>query len=109
NWQKWTWTNTSDNNRLMIAGHVIEKQVENRRMIIAMDREKNYAAFKSLSDTVIVDNSVSPAVTVEWKITPAYDLNGNEIPNVRTADLTASWGYNKGDTLRVRVSIAKDF
>lgn len=100
---------TGENNRKLTACHVIDKQIEYQRMTIAMNPDVNYEAFKSLGSTTIVDNTVTPPVTVDWVITPAYDPNNKVIENVRQVDLTASWGSGADDTLKVTTFISRNF
>lgn len=108
-WQRSTWSRTGNTNRLMAAGQIIEKQIEKRRMVIAEKPLVNYEMFKLLKDTTIIDTSVTPPVTVYWKINPAYSPDGKEVFHVRKVDITASWGSGQNDTLKVTTCIARDF
>jgi prepilin-type N-terminal cleavage/methylation domain-containing protein len=108
-WQKSSWKRNASANRLTIAAEIIEKQVESRRLLIARDPEVHYSKFKSLSDTTIIDNSVSPYVSVKWTVKPEYDPKGVAIENVRRVNLIASWGKEKGDSLSIVTCIGKNF
>jgi type II secretory pathway pseudopilin PulG len=109
-WQKTSWSQTSYTNRLMVAGHVIEKQIEERRMLIAQDPQTNFAAFKALTTLTIVDNSLNPPITVNWEMKDTLkDPAGNLMPNVRWVRIKASWGSGSKDTLQVITCIAKNF
>ncbi len=111
-WQKTTWTQTKLTNRRMIASQVLEKQIEARRMVIALDPTANFNAFKTISgkDTIITDNTTSPPIKVEWKI---YDTlkapNGDAIKNVVSVKLVASWGSGKFDSLKLWTNISQNF
>lgn len=107
--QRTSWLQTSRTTRLSSAGQILEKQIERRRMVIAASPQVNYGKFKLLTDTLIVDSTVSPPVQVRWLISPAHNPHGTEIDNVRLVELVASWGSAKDDTLRVFTAIAKDF
>jgi prepilin-type N-terminal cleavage/methylation domain-containing protein len=107
--QQSTWKMSGNSNKLSTAAQIIEKQIENRRMVIARDPVNNYARFKALSDTTIIDNSVTPSVKVVWHISAKTDVNGSNIENVRKVILNASWGYNNGDSLTVETCIGKNF
>jgi prepilin-type N-terminal cleavage/methylation domain-containing protein len=108
-WQKSSWKRNASANRLTVATQIIEKQIESRRLLIARDPEFYYSKFKSLSDTTIIDNSVSPNVSVKWTVKPEYDPKGVAIENVRRANLIASWGKEKGDSLSIVTCIGKNF
>jgi prepilin-type N-terminal cleavage/methylation domain-containing protein len=108
-WQRVTWDQTKKSNRTMVAGHIIEKQIEARRLTISQNPTANYAAFKALPETTIVDNSVKPSVKVRWVISPTYDPTGVEIAKVRRVELIASWGSTKADSLRVVTCISEKF
>jgi Tfp pilus assembly protein PilV len=112
-WQKTSWSQTRTTNRLMVAGHIIEKQIEQQRMIIAQDPATNFAAFKTnyVNKTVLViDSTVRPYITVKWNVYDTlHDPQGYIIKNVYQAKLAASWGTGQTDTLKVTTCIAKNF
>jgi type II secretory pathway pseudopilin PulG len=108
-WQQISWTRTKNNNRLMIAGQIIEKQIEQRRLIIARNPAVEFENFKTMHNTTVVDNSVTPPVSVLWLLSPAFDPNGSEITNVKKVELVATWGSGPDNELRVFTCIAKDF
>lgn len=94
----------------MVAGHVIEKQIEQMRMMIAESPDDRYAAFSTgLHDTTIIDTSTHPNVTVLWHKSSLTDPGGSQVMHVTKVDLTASWGSGTNDTLRVTTTISKDF
>lgn len=109
-WQKTSWSQTSSTNRLMVAGHIIEKQIEQRRMLIAQNPATNFTAFKSLSTLTIIDSSLTPPIKTEWVMKDTLkDPAGNLLANVRWVQIKASWGSGKNDTLKVVTCIAKNF
>jgi prepilin-type N-terminal cleavage/methylation domain-containing protein len=108
-WQKTSWYQTNRSNRMMVAGHVIEKQIEQRRMLIAQKPELNYAAFAALAETTITDSTTRPPVTVRWVMSSINDPTGVAVQHVRKVDLTARWGSGSSDSLRVSTCISKDF
>jgi type II secretory pathway pseudopilin PulG len=111
-WQKSSWSQTSLTNHLMVAGHVIEKQIEKQRMTIAENPIVNFASFIKNDSMVIVDSSVTPYIRVRWKIFAADSVKdplGNIVQNVRKVQLTAGYGSGKGDTLKVITAISQNF
>ena len=111
-WQKTSWSQTSSTNRLMVAGQVIEKQIEKQRMLIAQSPATNYATFISNSSMTIVDSSVTPYLTVFWTIYAADSLkdpNGNNLNHVRKVQIKAGYGNGQKDTLTVVTAISQNF
>lgn len=113
-WQKTSWSQTSSTNRLMVAGQIIEKQIEKQRMFIAQNPVTNFATFKTgfdNRDSVVVDNSVIPWVSVRWHAYDTlHDPHGNLITDVFKVNLTAWWtGCKPTDSLKVETRIAKNF
>ncbi|MBN1309588.1 MAG: prepilin-type N-terminal cleavage/methylation domain-containing protein [Chitinispirillaceae bacterium] len=100
--QSRSWKQSGSSNRLLIAGQLIEKQVERLRMHVDRDPDNNYPP----GDSSITENGV----TLSWELSPAQRLvEAVELANVRRCDLTASWGTAKNDTLKVTTFIAKNF
>lgn len=111
-WQKTSWSQTSSTNRLMVAGQIVEKQIEKQRMIIAQNPAANYATFIANSSITTTDSSVTPPVTVKWTIYSADSLKdptGVNITNVRKVKIKAGYGSGPNDTLNVITAISKDF
>jgi type II secretory pathway pseudopilin PulG len=119
-WQKTSWSQTSSTNRLMVAGHIVDKQIEQKRMFIAQNPVANFAAFKAGfvgRDSIIVDNSLSPPISVRWhaydtltdpRDSLIHDKQNNR--NVVRVVLTAWWpGAKPGDSLQLDTRIAKNF
>jgi len=117
-WQKTSWSQTSSTNRLMVAGQIVEKQIEKQRMAIARDPVDSFAAFKTAysytnnsSGVIVVDSTVSPPVLVRWIVYDTlHDPNLHAIRNVCKVNLTAWWtGCKPTDSLQVETRIAKNF
>jgi Tfp pilus assembly protein PilV len=117
-WQKTSWSQTTSTNRLMVAGQVVEKQIEKQRMTIAQDPANNFTAFKTAylytthpNGVVITDSTVSPYMSVRWiDYDTLHDPQSNPISDVCRVKLTAWWpGAGKSDSLRVEARIAKNF
>lgn len=96
-------------NHLNVATQIIEKQIENRRLKIALNPDVNYPKFKALSDTTIIDSSVKPPVNVKWVMKAETDPRANKIDNVCRVTLFASWGTQKDDSLQVETCVGKNF
>jgi prepilin-type N-terminal cleavage/methylation domain-containing protein len=112
-WQKSSWLQTSNTNKLMVAGQVIEKQIEKQRMIIAENPVVNFDQFTYtfLNKTVILtDSSTTPFIKVRWNVYDnLLDPSGHSVRNVYQVKLAAWWGTQKVDTLKVTTCIARNF
>lgn len=106
-WQISSWKRTSGYTRMTNASHIVEKQIEQRRIIISTNPDSNYLKFKNLTDTTLWDSTLTPPIKFTWNITAAKDPFGNTLDHVRWVKITARWGVN--DTLVVRTAIAKNF
>jgi len=98
------WKRSATSNRLLVAGQLIEKQIESIRLTIDQDPTSNFPPVNGS----IVENGIS----VSWKVASAYRPKGataTELTNVRRCVFTASWGNNRGDTLLVTTYISKLF
>jgi prepilin-type N-terminal cleavage/methylation domain-containing protein len=100
-----SWKTTSTSNRMLVAGQMIEKQVEKLRMYIDVDPKNRFPP----KDSSYTENGI----TLSWKFTdasrPIGPLPRGPMANVRKCDLTAIWGKNRGDTLLVTTYLAKYF
>jgi prepilin-type N-terminal cleavage/methylation domain-containing protein len=109
-WQKTSWSQATLTNRLMLAGQVIEKKIEAKRMWISSDALQNYTNFKNTKTFTDVDQTVIPPITLNWTI---YDTlhapNGDPVLNACMVVIKASWGSGKNDTLKVSTCFARDF
>jgi prepilin-type N-terminal cleavage/methylation domain-containing protein len=98
-----TWKRTTTSNRLLVAGQVIEKQIEYIRMNIAENPKENFPP----ENGTAYENSIA----LSWKFSSVNRIKGSTVAlkNVRRCDLTATWGKSKGDTLIVTTYISKLF
>ena len=100
--QSSSWKRVTSSNRTLVAGHMIEKQIEAMRMNISRDQNHN---FPPVSDTT-VENGVS----LKWDISDAArPTDGGNLLNVRKCDFTAAWGSGKYDTLKATTYLSKMF
>jgi prepilin-type N-terminal cleavage/methylation domain-containing protein len=101
--QRTTWSSTRRTNFTLIAGQLIQRQVEQMRMAIELDRDSFWPpANGSISDTAL-------GIKVGWTVSDAHDPDGNGIDNVRGVEYVASWMGSRPDTLRVTTSLGHDF
>lgn len=100
-----SWKRTASSNKLLVAGQMIEKQVEYIRMNIDADPYINFPPH----DSSIIENGI----TLRWSFSSAYRPKGplprGPLTNVRKCTLTASWGNTKNDSLVVNTYIARFF
>jgi prepilin-type N-terminal cleavage/methylation domain-containing protein len=113
-WQKSSWSQTITTNRLMVAGQVVDKQIEKQRMIIAENPVTNFATFKTgfdNRDSVMIDSSISPPMSVRWHAYDTlHDPHGNSITDVYQIKLVAWWkGASPNDSLKLETRIAQNF
>ena len=109
-WQKTTWSQTALANRRMRACQVVEKQIEARRINISQNPEVNFAAFKALGTTTIVETSVQPNITVTWDILDTLHApNGDPVTGAVRVHLVARWGTGQSDSLSLWTNVTKNF
>jgi len=106
--QKTSWSQATKTNRYLLAGQVIQKQIEKKRMWIASDALTNYNLFKGYGTVTDVDSTTTPRITIKYNI---YDTlhapDGTAVKNACQVDVLASWGTS--DTLKVTTCFARDF
>jgi type II secretory pathway pseudopilin PulG len=98
-----TWKKNTASNRMMIAGHLIERQVEKMRMDININPSLNWPP-KSGS---LTENGINLNWTISTATRPV--VGGPPLGNVRRCFLWATWGTNIGDTLTVTTYLSKMF
>ena len=106
-WQLSSWKRTSGYNRVVAASRIIERQIEQRRIIINANPDIQYPRFRSMTDTTIRDSCVTPPITCDWHITPARNSSGDTLDNVCRVTIVAH--YTTGDSLVVKTSISRNF
>jgi len=101
--QRSSWSSTRRANFTLIAGQLVERQVEQMRMTIELDP----ASFWPPTDGSASDTTLG--IDLAWSVSNAYDPDGNTIDNVRNVEYTATWRDAKPETLRVTTTLAHDF
>ena len=97
-----SWKLTTRSNRTLVAGHMIEQQIEGMRMKISQDQINNFPPENG--------SLTSNGIDLKWTIANASrPTDGGNLPNVRKCDLTASWGTGKFDTLKATTYLSKMF
>jgi len=106
-WQMSSWKRTSGYARTTTACQQIERQIEQRRIMISMDPDTNFVRFKNLTDTVIWDSLSKPPIKYMWTMSDAKDRFGDVLANVRSVKITAT--LSATDSIVVTTTIAKNF
>jgi Tfp pilus assembly protein PilV len=97
-----SWKNTAISNKSLIAGHMIENQIECMR--IAIDRSPT-DFFPPISS-----KTSGNGINLTWTISPATrPTDGTNLANVRKCSLVASWGKGMNDSLKVTTYLSKMF
>jgi prepilin-type N-terminal cleavage/methylation domain-containing protein len=97
-----SWKKSTFSDRELIAGHIIERSLEEMRMEIDRDASSNFPP----TGNTITENGV----TLTWTISDATrPTDGGTLSNVRKCDFVARWGKAKGDTLRVSTYLSRMF
>jgi prepilin-type N-terminal cleavage/methylation domain-containing protein len=102
--QQNTMSRTRSSNKMLVAGHLIEKQIEYMRMQLLKDPDNNWPP----GDTTFTSNDI----TLNCVVSDAYDLetgSTTKIDSVRKLDIEATWVTDRPDTLRVETYLAKMF
>ncbi|HKP96297.1 MAG TPA: prepilin-type N-terminal cleavage/methylation domain-containing protein [Fibrobacteria bacterium] len=103
--QKMTSRDSFTNSRILIAGKMIEKHLEDTRIYIAKDTVRNWPP----------RNKTVPAAAPDYislvsQVSNAYSpKDGALVPNVVRMDITASWVYPTTDFLKVTTYVSKRF
>lgn len=105
--QKTSWMQTSKTNRYLLAGQVIQKHIEAKRMWIASDPVINYNTFKTSGTLTETDNSTTPTVTITYSIYDTLHAPDGTTMNSCQVDVRAFWGTF--DTLKVTTRFARNF
>jgi type II secretory pathway pseudopilin PulG len=101
--QKSSWSMSGSSNKLLLAGQMIDRQVETMRMSVDRNPSTNFPPH----DSSITENGI----TLKWKFSTVTRSVGTKvvIDNVRECNLTAGWGKSKWDSLKVRTYLARNF
>lgn len=103
--QRMTNRDSSTNSRILMAGKMIEKQLEDMRILIAKDTVANWPpGNKTISPTA------PNYITVVSTVSPAFSpKDGAVVKNVVQVALMAYWVNPFPDTLRVTTYVSKRF
>jgi prepilin-type N-terminal cleavage/methylation domain-containing protein len=97
-----SWKRSIFSNRSLVAGHLIEREIEKMRMNIDRNPDNN---FPPVSNT-ITENGV----TLTWTIADAKRPTDNAtLANVRQCNFVAKWGSGKTDSMMVSTYLSKMF
>lgn len=100
--QNSSWNKTIGAKKMLVAGNMIERQIEAMR--IAIDRSPQYSFPPQSSQKT--ENDIKLTWTVSAATRPT---DGADLSNVRKCDFVASWGKGNNDTLKVTTYISKMF
>jgi prepilin-type N-terminal cleavage/methylation domain-containing protein len=96
-----SWKRSTSSNRTIVAGYMVERQIEAMRLDISRNQDHNFPP---------VDGSIAEnGVTLKWVISDAVRPIGGTNSNTRQCDFTASWGGGRNDTLKVTTYVSKMF
>ncbi len=100
-----SWKRSTNSNRTIVAGHMIERQIEVMRMNIDQDPVANFPAVGATK--TIEENGI----TLMYLVSDAYRPSDGSGPldRVRKCDFVASWGKAKSDSLKVTTFLSKMF
>lgn len=101
--QKSSWSMSGSSNKLLLAGQMIDRQVEMMRMFVDRNPSANFPP----RDSSLTENGIH----LQWTISTVTRSVGTKvnIDNVRECNLTAGWGKSKWDSLKVRTYLARNF
>jgi hypothetical protein len=101
--QKSSWKMSGSSNKLLLAGQMVDRQVETMRMFVDRNPSSNFPPH----DSSITENGI----TLKWAFSKVTRSVGTKVPitNVRECNLTAGWGKSKWDSLKVRTYLARNF
>ncbi len=93
------------NSKILVAGKLIEKHLEDMRITIARDTIKNWPPI-GLSIAATAPDNVALTRTISAAFSPK---DGVPVNNVVKVDLMATWTAPKVDTLLVTTYVSKRF
>lgn len=101
--QRSSWKASGLSNRMLIAGQMIERQIEELRMHVDADPENNFP----IEDGSMTENGI----TVSWKSTEVTRTVGSQVAldHIRKCKLVAQWGNGKNDSLSLTTYLSKNF
>jgi prepilin-type N-terminal cleavage/methylation domain len=97
-----SWKKSTSANRAIVAGHMVERQIE----LIRLNISRNQAQYFPPVNGTIAENGV----TLSWAVSDAKrPTDGVVLLNTKKCDFTAFWGGGRTDTLKVTTYISKMF
>jgi Tfp pilus assembly protein PilV len=93
---------TRRTNNTLVAGQLIERQVEQMRASIAADTTNWPPVGGSISDT-------ASGIRVEWTMSDVADPSGSSVALVRRMRYVARWDTPKPDSVVVYSHLSRDF
>ncbi len=105
-----SWSSYGHSRAVMDVSQIIERQIDSFRLFVSLNPEENFAKIKdSTENLTLVDNSMTPALTMNIVGKDVMDHKGQPVSDLTALEITASWGTGKNDTLRITAYVAKDF
>ena len=96
---------SGENSRILVAGKMLEKFLEDTRITIARDTTHNWPPVTRTVAAVAPDY-----ITIRSTVSPAYSpVDGAVVNNVMRMDLVASWTRPYADSLAVTTYVSKRF
>jgi hypothetical protein len=103
--QRMSGRDSANNSRILIAGKMIEKHLEDTRIYIAQDTLHHWPPKNKTLPPVAPDY-----ITLVSRVGPAYSpKDGALVENVVLMEITTSWVYPTRDSLKVTTYVAKRF
>ena len=98
-----SWKTSTASNRAVVAGHMVQQQIELMRMNIGQNQN---LYFPPVNGSVVQNG-----VTLVWQISAATRSTADHgtLLDTYECDFTATWGAVNGDTLRVTTYLSKMF
>ena len=100
--QSSTWKTSTSSNRAVVAGHMVQQQIELMRMNISQNQDLYFPPVNG--------SLVQNGVTLSWQVSnAARPIDGSTMTDVMKCDFIASWSASKGDTLKATTFLSKMF
>jgi prepilin-type N-terminal cleavage/methylation domain-containing protein len=96
---------SGNNSRILVAGKMIEKHLEDMRITIARDTLRNWPP-----GNLSVAASPPHRISLVQRVSPAYSpKDGALVSNVVQVELVAQWTLPKRDSLKITTYVTKRF
>ena len=104
--QRMTGRDSSVNSKILIAGKMIEDQIENVRINIAQNPTTNFPPSSGSSSASASNNWIK----LVWTVSTAYSpKDGATVADVKKLKIVASWTSPYTDSLEVTTYVSKKF